>query len=461
MSVFNRDDNAWSAWTKSIEDFAGNPGSPLIVQSPTILRPLKARTGVDPALAWFRKLIIGDSVPAYGKANPLSYVNATDKSVGNGYKQYLGALNSEAYKRYLNPNEQAKIDTALTSYLTAQKALTSFQRAANADWRKNKAADPTLTRGEWDKDYGNMGYTPQLTILTDDSHTKYGQWKALSAPYPELKRIADALAIMDNDSSSTILLPSSDEAAQIGKDAYDRFYKTNIDLGITWDDFWSNETSMDLGIQQSSMLSTSYEHRWSAGGSVGYGFFNVGGSASGGNIENHLRAGTQSLKFSFKRLTLGTITRGNWYDGGLVTSPPYYTWVDRNEYWGVNGTLSLIPVSVIIGRGLSVTISTSQHAYDEYQNWYNQSASAGFSFGPWSVGGGESSSTSSTTISNTSSGTSITINDTSGDAYLIGVISRKMDDLTSSTVQYREIAETEMENFRLQQLAWDNSFGII
>lgn len=96
MSVFNRDDNAFSAWTKAIEDFAGNPGSPVIVQSPTVLRPLSVDPGADPRLAWFRKLIVGDSVPLYGKLNPLTYVNATGKSVGDGYKQYLTQLNAEA-----------------------------------------------------------------------------------------------------------------------------------------------------------------------------------------------------------------------------------------------------------------------------------------------------------------------------------------------------------------------------
>ena len=66
MSVFSRDDDAFAAWTKAIEDFAGNPGSPVIVQSPTVLRPLSVETAVDARLAWFRKLIVGDSVPVYG-----------------------------------------------------------------------------------------------------------------------------------------------------------------------------------------------------------------------------------------------------------------------------------------------------------------------------------------------------------------------------------------------------------
>ncbi len=99
-SIFNRDDDAWSAWTKAIEAFAGNPGSPAIVQSPTVLRPLKVTSSVDGRLAWFRKLIVGDSIPVYGKTNPLAYVSATDKSVGTGYKQYVSALNTEAIKTF-------------------------------------------------------------------------------------------------------------------------------------------------------------------------------------------------------------------------------------------------------------------------------------------------------------------------------------------------------------------------
>jgi hypothetical protein len=457
MSVFNRDDDAFAAWTKAIEDFAGNPGSPVIVQSPTVLRPLSVETAVDARLAWFRKLIVGDSVPVYGKLNTLTYVNASGKSVADGYKQYLTQLNAEAIKRFVNPSDLPAIDDAKRKYAAAQKALTSFVRTANADWKVRQAANPALTRAEWDNNYGSMGFTAERNLLQSDSQTKYGRYKALAMPYPEVARIAEALSRTDAGAGSQVQLPTSEDDIRLGQDAWDPYYRTNIDLGIDWSKFWQNDAPDARVLNQASSLSTHYEHRWSAGGSVSYGFFSVGGSASGGNIENHFRQGTQNLRMSFKRLVLGNIVRGKWYDGGLVGSPPYYTWVDRNEYWGPNGVLSLIPQSVIIGRGLSIEIDTSQTAYDEFQSWYSQGASGGFSFGPWRVGGGESSSTSSSSVSNTSSGSTVRLSDTSGQAYIIGVISQKMEDLTSSIAPFRAIAALDAERFAREDAAFNKA----
>ena len=444
MSVFNRDDDAYAAWTKAIEDFAGNPGSPAVIQSPTVLRPLKVKDDVNPNLAWFRRLIVGDSIPLYGKLNPLAYVDATNKSVGDGYKQYIAALNAVAIRKYVNPNDQAEIDKAVQSYIQAQTALTAFVRDATRDWVKQKSADPELSRAAWDDSYGSMGYTPERNLLLSDSQMKYGKYKALATPYPELARIAESLSKVDSGSTSQVYLPNSEAVAKLGPDAWDPYFRTDLDLGIDWSDFWANDAPDARAIREDSATSSSYEHRWSAGGSASYGFFNVGGSASGGNIERHFREGTQALRMSFKRLVLGTVTRGKWFDGGLVSSAPYYKWVDADEYWGANGTLNLIPTGVIIGRGLTIEIDTSQTAYDEFQSWYQQSAGGGFSFGPWSVGGSEGSSTSSDSVTNTSSGQTVRIVDNSAQAYLIGVISLKMDDLAANQEVYRRIALTDL-----------------
>src|SRR5262249_15706231 len=150
------------------------------------------------------------------------------------------------------------------------------------------------------------------------------------APYPQVTRVAQALARTDYGSTTQIQLPSSEDDVQLGQDAWDYYFKTNIDIGMDWASFWSSDAPDVRTISQSSQTSTHYEHRWSAGGSVSYGFFTVGGSASGGTIENHLRAGSQNVRFSFKRLVLGTIVRGTWYDGGLVASRPYFEYVPKD-----------------------------------------------------------------------------------------------------------------------------------
>ena len=458
MSVFLRDDDAWAAWTKAVEGFAGNPGAPAIVQSPTVLRPLSVTAAVDGRLAYFRKLLVGDTVPVYGKLNPLAYTGLSGKSVGEGYKQYVQQLNAEVIKRFVNTSDQSKIELAKGKYEVNQRALTSFIRSANADWKQKKKNDPNLSRAQWDNEYGSMGFTPQRNILLSSSQQAYGEYRALSAPYPQVTRVAQALARLDYGASTQIQLPSSEDDISLGQDGWDYYFKTNIDLGFDWADFWKNDATDIRQVSQTSQTSSHYEHRWSAGGSVSYGFFSVGGSSSGGTIEDHLRAGTQNVRFGFKRLVLASVVRGTWFDNGLVSSLPYFDYVNKDDYWGVNGTIPLIPIAVIIGRGISVEITTSQVAYDSYQSWRQTSGSAGFSCGPWRVGGSGGSSTSWGSTTNTSNGSTIGIQDNSGQAYIVAVISQKMDDLVSQTNSYIKIAEDDYLTFANEERSSDSKF---
>lgn len=461
MSVFARDDDAWSAWTKTIEGVAGNPGAPMIVQSPTVLRPLSVK-GVDAKLAYFRKLLVGDTIPAYARLNPLAYTGMGGKSVGEGYKQYLQELNNEVIKRFVGPADQQKIERARKAYELAQRALTAFLRDANEDWKRKKRQDPNLNRAAWDAAYGSMGFTPQKNLLLGDAQRSYGEYKVQAQPYPQVTRVAQALARLDYGSGTMIQLPSSEDDLELGQEGWDSYYKTNIDLGMDWADFWNGDAPDVRTVAQSSTTSSHYEHRWSAGGSVSYGFFSVGASASGGTVESHLRSGTQNVRFGFKRLALASIVRGTWFDNGLVAARPYFDYVDSSSYWGSGGTLNLVPVAVVIGRGVSVQIETSQAAYDSYQSWRQTSGNAGFSVGPWRVGGSGGSSTSWGSTTNTSNGSTIGIQDDSGQAYIVAVISQKMDDLIANpslhAIRALQAAQEDYVAFQSEETAQEQAF---
>lgn len=457
MSTFSDSETSWSAWTKALEGFTGDPGSPLIVQSPTVLRPIDVRPKVDSNLAWYRKYLVSDTIPFYGNKNPQAYGGGQAKTVSLGYQQYLGELNREVIKRFVNPTDLPTINAALQQYTSAQTALTIFLRNSSADWRKQHAADPTLTRAEWEQLYPPMGYRPQLNLLAGDVSRMYGKYKALSEPYPQVQRIAKALARMDTGSGTQIPLPTSEDEVNLGSAAWDSFYKTNIDLGEDWATFFGTDVPDTRGINQSSQQSSYYNHSWSAGGSVSYGFFNVSGGANGGTVENHLRTDSTAVRFLFKRLVLGTVTRGTWYDAGLVTSYPYYTWVDPASYWGPSGTLNLIPVSLVVGRVDKIEIDTSQRAFDSYRSWRQSSGSLGFSIGPFSIGGGASSSTQWGSTNDTSTGTTIRIEDKSGQGYIFAVVLSKMDQIAPSTFfgDFMRIAEQDYEQFAAEELRAD------
>lgn len=451
MSIFQQDETAWSAWTKTIEEFAGNPGSPILIQSPTIMRPLGVQSDVNPKLAWYRKYLVGDAIPFYGNKNPNSYTGGVSKLVSLGYQQYLGELNREVIARFVNQADRRSIVRAQKRYETAQSALTKFRRDANADWRIRKGANPALTWEAWNENYGSMGYRPQFNLLNKEVIKTYGEYMGLFSPYPQVSRVAQALARMDSGSGTQIQLPTSKEDLEFGSEGWDSFYKTNIELGEDWDIFFTKDVTDKREINQQSTQSSYYNHNWSAGGSVSYGFFSVSGGSSGGTVETHLRTDTQSVRFIFKRLVLGTVTRGTWYDPGLVDSLPYFGYVDSSSYWGPSGTLNLMPVATIIGRGPTIEIDTSTAAVDSYRNWRQSNGSAGFGIGSFRIGGGGSSSTDWGSTSDTSSGNTIRIEDKSNQAYVVGVVLAKMDELTAqkglliekATADYRRFAEEE------------------
>lgn len=450
MSIFQREETAWSAWTKTIEEFTGDPGSPLIVQSPTIMRPLGVQKTVNQKLAWFRKHLIGDTIPFYGSRNPNAYTPGQSKTVSLGYSQYLDDLNREVIRRFVNQADVQDIDRAMKRYRASQIALTSFKRDANVDWKRRKAANPGLSREAWEETYGSMGYRPQLNLLDSEVRRSYGVYKQLSSPYPQVTRVAQALARMDSASGTQIALPTSEDDLELGPEGWDSFFKTNLELGEDWTRFFDTDVVDTRQINQRSVQSSYYNHSWSAGGSVGYKFFSASGGASGGTLETHLATGTQSVSFSFKRLAVATVVRGSWFDPGLVNSLPYFGYVDSSAYWGSGGTLNLIPVSVIIGRSPTIEIATSSTAVDTYKSWRKSSGSLGFGVGSFRIGASGSSSTEWGSTSDIADGTTIRIEDKSNQAYVVGVLLSKMDELTATRAAIAE-ADLDYRNFSIEE----------
>ncbi len=75
-----------------------------------------------------------------------------------------------------------------------------------------------------------MGFTAERNLLLSESQNKYGRYKALANPYPEVSRIAESLAKVDYGTTSQIQLPASEEEVPLGQDGWDFYFKTNIDL---------------------------------------------------------------------------------------------------------------------------------------------------------------------------------------------------------------------------------------
>lgn len=432
VGVFDTDDRSWSMWTKLMENSVGNPTKPLVVQSPTILTPLtppKTNDEDHQKLFWYRKLTIGDGVPSYSAINDSTYSGASLRRVSSGYRLYLHELNLKAQNDSPAASRSA-IENAYKIYTAAQQNYSRFRSEAAVSWRKAKSANPALKRDDWEATYlvDGIDFRAALRERTDAVARTYGAYRSLAMPYPQLLRVTEALARAELSIGAQVSLPESEDDLMTGAEGWGQYYKTNIDLGIDWSEFLSTDAVEARSLTETSTVSEYYNSRWSAGGNVSvFGFFKTQGGVNGGTVESHLRSDTRSITFTFKRLVAGNVTRSTWFDGGLLESP-YRGWVKASDYWGPRGQLCLIPLNVVIGRLDRVTILTSATATDSFNSWRTSEGAAGFSVGPWRIGGSAGSSTNWGKVQFSASGDSISIVDNSNVPYLFSVVSQKMDE---------------------------------
>jgi len=427
MTLFNTDEIAWSKLTAQYEARLPNT-SPNIVQVNTIMRPLSCRTKW-PGLNLYRRMLVGDSIPTFTKANSGAYL-PSNMMVSDSYEQYLLQLNVEMHKKAPGIDEH-EANAKLTKYDAALKKLKSFEAKARASWQSSLIHHPNKTRAKWEEEYQ---YREQREPLANKVAETYSDYLAVVAAYPPLFALAKALRAL-NDPKQFMKLPMNEDEAQFGvehpnggDETWAEFRATFLDFDL--DEFFKNDAPETVQITESSSQSTSYENRW--GGSAGASglFWSFGASADGGTIDRHLREDASRFAIRFKKLIPAPVTRKIWYLEKFIVT--YNKLVNRDEYWSATGMLSMLPRVVLLGRGPSIEIDTQTRSYSEFQTWYNVHASGGFSLGPISIGGSGGSSMHYTDIKNSSSGTTIRIEDTSDQIYVVGVASLRPIDLYES-----------------------------
>ncbi len=447
MPIFAEDSRAWSLWTRSVELFAGDPKPPVIVQANSIMRPLYCATGTT-QLNTFRKLLVGDSLPAYCPLN-MGVYTGTSTRVSDGYDQYLQQLNGLLRRKYPDADEKV-IERLLKRFRKAQERLQEFLEESRRRWKRAKEQDPSLSRQDWEV---TTGYPYERQVREEAAADAWGEYRAEINAYPDLARVAKALRAL-YDPRARIPLPMAE--SEVGDPhVWSDFLKTYLDGDIAA--FLSTDNNSVLHIDQSTSTSTHFETRWSGSASVGYGFWGFGGGASGGTVDHHIRQESLAVRVSFRNLVKLPVVRGPWFDHGLVQA--YHRLVDTAEYWGPSGVLSLVPQEVILGRGVSIDIDTRQTSYDYFRNWYQASASGGFSLGPFRFGASGASASDFQSIRNSSQGTTIRIEDTSNTIYVVGVVSLKINELSSLSL-FRNYAAEDAREFALLDETWRLSTGL-
>lgn len=127
-------------------------------------------------------------MPSYTRTNQNTYVS-TGATVSEGYIDYLIALNQVLRSRYPNIDER-EVERRLRRFNRKSEDYRDFLKEVRRDWQRAKAAEPTLSRQEWEEEYGYRDKNDTSLRARDEAYGEYLEaaahliptWRALQEP---------------------------------------------------------------------------------------------------------------------------------------------------------------------------------------------------------------------------------------------------------------------------------------
>lgn len=431
MTIFEGNgETAWAQYHKQILEQIGDRQKPFIVQPLAIAQRVEWDTQ-SAEYNMFLKQDIANSIPGW---NPL-YTRTVGRNVADEYKSFLDQLNSDLISgsAFADKHKLEKLDKERR---LIRNQLEGLDRESNLRYNKyllNTPVGLAQSRSKWEEDQGISGdrYNLQQRLMACT-----GQYMVIvNNAGGDLAEIGRAISAL-NSATAQMQLPSSPEFIQLGKEFWDYYYKTSLDGDIF--QFKNENAPFTVTLNSSQSSSTSFSNSWNASASAGWCFFfSAGGSVTDETHSRNWQTDTTEIKISFKNIKSFNIVRGQWFKGGLVQrfAP------QLGAFFGPAGRLNVIPTELILGLGMSIEITTSEAVGSYFYHRHHTSGGGGFSIGPFSIGGrgGSTSTYESTKVEKTSTG--LRIEDTSGRAVVLGVVSERPQDLqsTPSLMMYEEL----------------------
>ncbi|ASF48200.1 hypothetical protein [Methylovulum psychrotolerans] len=289
------------------------------------------------------------------KQMPMETPLYTRYKKGRGaYEAALMAYNNLLINVKTNPNNPSVvIDWNLNGPLYKQRAMSAYD-----DWIANGKNIVEKALGKID-------------ILTGRSPERL--WQELKTRFNQSKR----LDLQGQDYWHTAMFPSD-------------FYTS------AYDDSW---TKFTFSGEEVHTVDTSTSTSWGGGGSIGYGLWSFGASATYGSqtSSHHSDASNMSLSLELMKIPL----RRSWLDTSMLKTriwkfDPAYNLGDLSD--GAvppNGLMVGIPAAIIVARNLKITMSMSTVDDTYAASQFSTSATVGW--GPFSLRGNYSRSTSKNT----------------------------------------------------------------
>jgi hypothetical protein len=381
---FKKRDDVWDAYLGELERNVG-PSTDL-----SLLQPYRASRGFPVDAVKYPKF---SNFLANQEAN-----SVTDFSATSNHPIYTNARLTERYSRFLadlsrtvawkdmTDAEKIREQTLNTEKDDRRRDLEVFEDRVDARWLSYKTAhgipsdgNEWLARQRWESHYG---YIQDRTTLRDklfDAISKH--WLFLQSVIPPGQAaLRTAIEYWQNTSYEESFPPSTAYESETSHDHWGRFKSQTLQMN--YDDFFKNDSKRSLTIEETTKQSETRKNNWNASGGYSLGFISVGGSGGGSSDETHIRENTEKIEISWQRLEEVPIFRAPWFQPVLFTT--YGTLV--KGYWGPGGLLSCFPTHVVVARGLKISLYIKEMAKDVFNRVV--AGSGDVRIGPWSIGGG-------------------------------------------------------------------------
>jgi hypothetical protein len=355
------------------------------------------------------------------------YVRSAGKRLSEGYGKFLQQAIVTTYA-------QSALDTELKTALVnlweeqtyLQGLLNQAIEEAETAYEAYLAITPKPQQLKKIDFYERRGYQTKINVIEQQLH-EAGTTAAVLAPAVESPDITQLKAAYERfkQPSQTTSLPINEETLN-DPQKWRPLYNSYVGGGYErMQQFLAQRAPSVENIVESSSESSYFNRQWSASVNVNFlGFLRVGGgSISHEETDERVRSDTTGLSVGWENMEVFPIERDTWYSDQIIdTYAPRFSRNKFQEYFGTLGAMEMIPVGLLVARGLRFTLQTSSYARDYSYEHMHASADAGIRIGWYTIGGGgDYSSTKIETRIDTSTD-QISFTDLTGRGKVLGVL---------------------------------------
>lgn len=286
----------------------------------------------------------------------------------------------------VDPSDEPKYIQLQEKISSSQTDLRNYQRWVDGLWSDYLANNPNIPVEElrarriiWERENGHSMQLERLRGLLRQNNARLNAWLRSRIP-SDLHVLLRAREFFD-DPGYYIELPIAADHDDPAKLHYWRKFRMQLPL-MNLDEFLKNDASVSHNFSSIEEHYKRVETKWKVKVKGRWGIFSGGGSAEKRKLEELSEKEEFGCEIGFKRFEEVGVFRDRWFQPKLFTS----IGKDFSEFWGPNGLLGAIPVSLIVCRGMTVKVSIS----DEYRRTLEKYFRSGGSvrFGPFFSGGG-------------------------------------------------------------------------